>query len=216
VKRLATALLVTALGLALLAPAGAQATASGSARAKEKVYVGKVSKTRAHIGFSIVGRHVIVYVCDGSDRPPRAHKVSSWFRGRFKGKTIKLKGKQDQSLSVRIGRRSIGGTVKVRNGEKLKSYRFTARRARRKARFLYAIQPPTKRQTGRLVAGWIRLANGSERGSRVTPATCSETLGAIKFLTAKAQLAGGIENLSEQDQRSLDGTLAIYVRNCTN
>lgn len=178
------------------------------------------------IGFSVVGRHVLVYVCDGNERSRRAQTISACFRGRYKGTRIALNGKNGQRLAARVNRRGITGSVRVRKIGKLQRFEFAVKRARGAARFLYGIQPesPPEQSSalpahGYVAAGWIRLRDGSERGTKFVTVRCTDASKALQdfivVLNRKISSGGSLSAGDEFTLNFLTGVVAQCIAGTT-
>jgi hypothetical protein len=216
------------IGLPAAAIAGSAPTPRSSAATASKTtpavhdYGGRLSDSNAYIGLSLKHNQVIAYVCDGDSAHNRRQTIGAWFRGPAHSGAITLTSRDGVRLSARIQPHAFTGTVTLSDG---KTLRFSAPAAHGQIRFLFATHAPRTRGTptelprnGTLVAGWIRLADGTERGTRAAvfaPASCPELLGAIKYISAKIQ-AGGLNNPGATNNAAGDliKTTNDYLQNC--
>jgi hypothetical protein len=216
-------LTATAVAASAPTPQGVIA-AAGSTTSPDHDYGGRLSDSNAYIGLSMLHDQVLAYVCDGDSAHNRPQTIGAWFRGRAHSGAMLLTSREGARLSARILPHAISGTVTLADG---KTRRFTARLAHGQIRFLFATHPARARATrtpglprdGTLVAGWIRLADGSERGTRAAtfaPASCPELLGAIKYISARIQADGsnnpGATNNAAGDLIKVTND---YLQNCS-
>ncbi|MBI2765209.1 MAG: hypothetical protein HYX53_04765 [Chloroflexi bacterium] len=117
------------------------------------VYVGQVEGLDAFIGIAVTqdGRTTRAYVCDGN-------QVSQWFSGTAEARSLKLTA-ESASLEAELTKSSAKGTVQLADGRKLN---FTAAAAKGDAGLYRAVESS---DDGKLVAGWVVLNNGEQRGS---------------------------------------------------
>lgn len=195
-----------ALALAgLPAVAGAEPASAGpppratTATAGDQVFVGRVAGSRAHIGLSLKEGQLIAYLCDGDAPRNRRQTVSEWFRGAVAGQAIQLRSRRGARLTARLVGDRIVGTVRLAGGRGLS---FVAQRARGTGRFLIGALPFTR--SGRLVAGWIRLPGGAERGTYLGPGSvnCNSL-----YLSARDAIAIGSDLLANR-------LLGEFARSC--
>lgn len=176
-----------------------------SAVSETKTFVGRVTGSRAYIGISLKGNHVIVYVCDGDGPRKRAQSTSEWFRGAVRGQQIALTSRKGARLTARIDGDRVAGTVRLPDGTSLS---FVAVAARGKARFLWGAIPFSR--SGKLAAGWIRLADRSERGTFVNSNfTCQRMAAELKVRVQEA-----IDVPLAENRREATELMGRYLEEC--
>ena len=174
------------------------------------------SSTRPHIGISIRRGHVVAYLCDGDPARRRVQRVGEWFIGRVRsGGRISLRSRRGARLRARVSRRSVTGSVRLSNG---RVFSFQALRARGRGRFLWVVRPESGEQPpsspareGTPLLGWIRLANGRERGTfKRTSGDCENQASRLKFLANKQSSTG----LTAAETEEYNRLQASYSSNC--
>jgi hypothetical protein len=138
-----------------LAVAAVFVSSAGAASADAATYVGRVQDSDAYIAVLKDGRKIGGYLCDNGN-------VSRWIQYSWlrDGRAPLRVGTTGERLgSVRIAGRRATGTVEI-GGRK---HRFRARRTReRDAGLHFAVGKQTSRL---LVAGWVLLPDGTQRGA---------------------------------------------------
>ena len=142
---------------------------AGSA-AKSTTFVGRIGHSKALVGIVTRGDTVRAYVCDG-------RRTGVWFDGRSSDGAIDLQAR-GAHLTADVGTGSVRGSVTLAGGQAMA---FEAVRATKNAG-LY-------RGTARGgVAGWVVLADGTQRGVFGTKTTTSS----LSTLSSKAIADGSL------------------------
>ena len=153
---------------------------AGSA-AKSTTFVGRIGYSKALVGIVTRGDTVRAYVCDG-------RRTGVWFDGRSSDGAIDLQAR-GAHLTADVGTGSVRGSVTLAGGpdepaairRRLRAMAFEAVRATKNAG-LY-------RGTARGgVAGWVVLADGTQRGVFGTKTTTSS----LSTLSSKAIADGSL------------------------
>lgn len=142
------------IGALVLTAAIVLSAGPDSADASE-TFVGRVAGSNAYIAVSKDGRRVGGYVCDnGSGSRWIGY---TWLRN---GRAPLRAGSGERVGSVRIAGRRATGTIRVRG--RTRRFRATRVRRGRDAGLHFALGKQTNRL---LVAGWILLPDGTQRGA---------------------------------------------------
>jgi hypothetical protein len=185
-RRACAAGLVAAASLGAAASATSAAAAPARGTAGTADYAGAVAGSNAYIGLSLEGGRLIAYLCDGDPAGRRAQTIGEWFRGRVDGGRVTLRSRAGARLIARVSPHRVAGRLRLADGRVL---RFVAPRARGRVEFTIAARPLTR--SGRLVAGWIRLPDGSERGTDPGALqNCAVLLGTAKEAIKEYQRLG--------------------------
>ena len=153
------------IGALIVAAAVVFSAGPGSSVARAATFVGRVQGSNAYIAVLKDGRRIGGYLCDNGS-------ISRWieYHGLRNGVAPLRAGTTGERLgSVRVAGRSATGTVVI-DGQKRRFRAALTREADGGLHFAIGKQP------GRLlVAGWILLPDGSQRGavSRVNTQTLS-------------------------------------------
>lgn len=134
-------------------------------------YVGALRGTDALVGIATRGSRVRAYVCDG-------RTVATWFDGTLDGDAADLAGTGGERLHVELGDGAATGSVTLGGGRRST---FAAEGAKGDAGLYRGAYKDA-------TAGWIVLADGTQRGGVGTPATFA----AAPRLTTTAILDGRI------------------------
>ena len=173
-RRPATFAVVTMLCLAtgLLAACGDDDDGGQApATAAPATYVGALPGTGALVGIATNGSRIRAYVCDSKD-------VATWFDGTIEDGSAKLEAAGGERLDVELAGASASGSVTLRDG---RASAFEAARASGRAGLYRGMHE-------RSVAGWIVLADGTQRGGFGSPANFA----AAPRITSKAIADGRI------------------------
>jgi hypothetical protein len=156
-KRLVLVAGAVAATLAVVgAMAGYLALGARPARAAQPQYVGRVSDSNAFIGFNKDGRKIQAYVCDGMHGRV---SVQEWFTGLVPGDTFDLTSKGRTRLTGVLTSDAVSGKFITADR---KEHSYTASLATGDAGL---IRIETIHYGRNLVAGWIQLADGEQRGT---------------------------------------------------
>jgi hypothetical protein len=169
----------------------------------------------AYIGFSLRNGHVIAYLCNGNrNGADGAQSVGEFFRGRARTRRVSLRSAKGARLDFRARARVLTGTVRLADGRVLS---FRARRTKA-TNFAFLLRagsgdlPTRANRSGDWLAGWIRLPNGTERGSELSPQeACAEAN--LKLRNYAKQFALGI-TLTKLERRDLRFWTDYHIANC--
>ena len=148
-------------------------TGSSTPTKAPTTYVGSVEHSHALVGIATANGRARAYVCDGKH-------MSVWFDGKLNDGVVTLTSPKHERLIARLDGHSATGTFILANG---RSHRFSGRLATGHAG-LY------RGSSHGYLAGWILLANNTQRGAISNIST--GTLTTAPRLTSTALLDGRI------------------------